>query len=105
MSLSDDGLFDPLTNNQSYMKFWIDDFLVASMGIDDELAVLLDKFLYRLRRLGLKINLQKSSFFVKIKTDTFKLLGFQVKKGKIFQLSKTLHSHPVKLNSNDFLDT
>ena len=90
MSLSDDGLFDPLTNNQSYMKFWIDDFLVASMGIDDELAVLLDKFLYRLRRLGLKINLQKSSFFVKIKTDTFKLLGFQVKKGKIFPDTNTI---------------
>ena len=61
------------------MKFWIDDFLVASQGN----AVLLDKFLYRLSRLGLKIKIRKSSFFGKIKMDTFKLLGFQVKTGKI----------------------
>ena len=83
MSLSDAGLFDPLTTNRTMLKFWIDDFLIGSVGNEEEHAVLLDKFLYRLNRLGLKINIRKSSFFVKIKTDTFKLLGFQVKKGKI----------------------
>ena len=42
-----------------------------------------DKFLYRLNRLGLKINIPKSEFFIKVKEDNFKLLGYEVDKGRI----------------------
>ncbi len=34
------------------------------------------KFIHRLARLGVKINIKKSNFFINIKEDSFSLLGF-----------------------------
>ena len=83
MNICDKGLFDPLTTNTTYFNFWIDDFIIGSVGTLQKHMIDVDKFLYRLNRLGLKINFQKSEFFLKVKEDNFSLLGYEVEKGKI----------------------
>ena len=68
-----DFLIDPLSTNTTNFKFWIDDFLISSVGTLQKHMMDVDKFLYRLNRLGLKINIPKSEFFIKVKEDKFKL--------------------------------
>jgi len=55
--MDDHGLFDPLSTNTSNFKFWVDDFLISSVGTLQKHMNDMDKFLYRLNRLGLKINI------------------------------------------------
>ena len=83
LNMDDEGLFDPLSTNTCNFKFWIDDFLISSVGTLQKHMLDVDKFLYRLNRLGLKINIPKSEFFIKVKEDNFKLLGYEVDKGRI----------------------
>jgi len=83
LNMDDNGLFDPLSTNNTNFKFWIDDFLISSVGTLQKHMIDVDKFLYRLNRLGLKINIPKSEFFIKVKEDNFKLLGYEVDKGRI----------------------
>ena len=59
-----DFLIDPLSTNTTNFKFWIDDFLISSVGTLQKDMMDVDKFLYRLNRLGLKINIPKSEFFI-----------------------------------------
>ena len=83
MNINDAGLYDPLSTPNSFFKAWFDDLSIATKGDEDLHKKQLEKFLYRIHRLGLKINLEKSDFFIKVQSDNFKLLGFEVEKGKI----------------------
>ena len=83
MNINDFGLYDPLSTPTSYFKAWFDDLSIATMGDENLQKKHLEIFLYRIHRLGLKINLEKSDFFIKVQSDNFKLLGFEVDKGKI----------------------
>ena len=83
LNMDDHGLFDPLSTNTTNFKFWVDDFLISSVGTLQKHMNDVDKFLYCLNRLGLKINIPKSEFFIKVKEDNFKLLGYEIDKGKI----------------------
>ena len=83
MSLCDKGLFDPLNTPNSYFKTWYDDFCIATVGDEELHKEHLQRFLYRINRLGLKINLEKSEFFINVKCENFKLLGYEVDHGKI----------------------
>ena len=91
LSLNDDGLFDPLTTPNSYFKSWYDDLLIATIGDEETHKEHVKKFLYRINRLGLKINLEKSEFFINIQSDNFKLLGFEIDQGKIIPNKKKLN--------------
>ena len=91
MSLNDEGLFDPLSSPASFFKAWFDDLSIATVGNDKLHKEYLQKFLYRINRLGLKINLEKSEFFIKVQSDNFKLLGFEVEGGRIIPNKKKLN--------------
>ena len=69
LNMDDNGLFDPLSTNTTNFKFWVDDFLISSVGTLQKYMNDVDKFLYRLNRLGLKIKIPKSEFFIKVKED------------------------------------
>ena len=83
MNIDDSGLYDPLSTPSSYFKAWFDDLSIATRGDEELHKKHLGIFLHRIHRLGLKINLEKSDFFIKVQSDNFKLLGFEVDKGKI----------------------
>ena len=91
MSLNDEGLFDPLSSPASFFKAWFDDLSIATVGNDKLHKEYLQKFLYRINRLGLKINLEKSEFFIKVQSDNFKLLGFEVEGGRIIPNKNKFH--------------
>ena len=91
MSLSDRGLFEPLNTESSYFKIWYDDLSIATKGDEALHKKHVQLFLHRIHRLGLKINLEKSEFFIKIKSDNFKLLGFEVENGVIIPNKKKLN--------------
>ena len=90
LNLNDFGIFDPLEKEGSLFRAWIDDLLTASAGSDNRHKTELVKFIHRLARLGVKINIKKSNFFINIKEDSFSLLGFDIKKGRIVPNSMKL---------------
>ena len=83
MNINDAGLYDPLSTPNSFFKAWFDDLSIVTKGDEDLHKKHLEIFLYKIHRLELKINLEKSDFFIKVQSDNFKLLEFEVEKGKI----------------------
>ena len=83
MNIDDSGLYDPLSTPSSYFKAWFDDLSIETRGDEELHKKHLGIFLHRIHRLGFKINVEKSEFFIKVQSDNFKLLGFEVDKGKI----------------------
>jgi len=77
MALNDEGEVDKMHNFWNYF----DDLGAHNTGNVAMHMELLDIFFYRLNRLGIKINVSKSQFFVKIKKEKFNLLGFEINNG------------------------
>ena len=78
-----DCVTTPLKTPNSFFKAWFDDLSIVTKGDEDLHKKHLEIFLYKIHRLELKINLEKSDFFIKVQSDNFKLLEFEVEKGKI----------------------
>ena len=79
--LDDNGLHDLI----SHVLIWFDDlslFNAKTDTIDDHLANL-DKFLGRVNRLNLKLNLDKCRFCVNLVEESVDILGYTVGQGKV----------------------
>ena len=90
MNLNDRGEFDPLDSEDSLFKNWVDDLLLGTHNSENRHKAGLLKFVHRLARLGIKINIKKSKFFINVKKDSFSLLGFDIREGKIVPNSDKL---------------
>ena len=79
INLDNQGMYNPLEK----LELWFDDLICHSDSIEEHQDLLIE-FFSRLSRIGLKLSLSKSSAFLKVKTDTFKILGFQISKGQLY---------------------
>ena len=64
MNIDDSGLYDPLSTPSSYFKAWFDDLSIETRGDEELHKKHLGIFLHRIHRLGFKINVEKSEFFI-----------------------------------------
>ena len=64
LNLDDNGCIDPLTTMKSWFFAWIDDFILGTKGTEEDHRHHLQKLLYRINRLGLKLNIKKSFFLL-----------------------------------------
>ena len=98
LNLDDKGCIDPLTSMGSFFFAWIDDFILGSKGTEEDHRRHFKKLLYHINRLGLKLNIKKSFFFINILKDECSLLGFTISRGKLVPNAKKMNvisSFPV----------
>jgi len=83
LQLDSQGLYNPLES----IEVWYDDLLLHSKCKKSH-EVLLAEFFTRIDRMNLKLSLGKSAAFMKVKEDSFKVLGYQIIRGTLYPQEK-----------------
>ena len=73
----------PISDQTCKVKLWYDDCIVSTVGDYKVHLKYLKEVLKRFERMGLKLNLKKSSFCIDLNKKDIDLLGFNIIKGEI----------------------